>query len=84
MAGFVGYVVQSLGVKFPYAPFDAITTTQPAEQWDALPQAAKWQIIGFVGFLEVYSEHSFILEKEGQRHYMKGGKPGFFPTFDPM
>merc|ERR1712060_938769 len=24
----------------------------------------------------------FILEKEGEKHYMKGGKPGYFPTFD--
>ena len=30
--------------------------------------------------LEVFSEHSFILEKQGQKHYMKGGKPGYFPA----
>jgi len=83
MAAFVGFCVQSNGIKFPWAPFDAIPSDiSPAAQWDALPEAAKLQIIGFVGFLEIYSEHSFILEKEGEKHYMKGGKPGYFPTFD--
>jgi len=82
MAAFVGYIVQSNGLKFPWAPFDAITATTPEEQWDALPVAAKLQIILFVGFLEVYSEHSFILEKQGEKHYMKGGKPGYFPKMD--
>lgn len=41
-------------------------------------------MIAFIGFLEVFSEHSFILEKAGEKHYMKGGKPGYFPTFDTM
>jgi len=84
MAAFVGYCVQANGIKFPWAPFDSITATSPPEQWDALPEAAKWQIILFVGFLEVYSEHSFILEKQGQAHYMKGGKPGYFPALDTL
>jgi len=79
MAAFVGYCVQANGIKFPWAPFSGITATSPPEQWDALPEAAKWQIILAVGFLEVYSEHSFILEKQGEKHYMKGGKPGYFP-----
>ena len=79
MAGFVGFCVQSAGVKFPWEPFASITATTPQEQWDALPMAAKLQIVVFVGFLEVYSEHSFILEKQGEKHYMKGGKPGYFP-----
>merc|ERR1719183_1025733 len=80
MAGFVGFLVQANGVKFPWAPFDSITATSPCEQWDALPEAAKFQIIGFVGFLEIFSEHSFILEAQGEKHYMKGGKPGYFPS----
>jgi len=80
MAGFVGYLVQANGIKFPWAPFDAITEAAPQAQWDALPTAAKLQIIGFIGFLEIFSEHSFILEAQGQKHYMKGGKPGYFPS----
>ena len=80
MAGFVGFLVQANGVKFPWAPFAAIDAASPCDQWDQLPEAAKYQIILFVGFLEVFSEHSFILEAQGEKHYMKGGKPGFFPS----
>jgi len=79
MAGFVGFCVQSAGVKFPWEPFASISATAPQAQWDELPMAAKLQIVAFVGFLEVYSEHSFILEKQGEKHYMRGGKPGYFP-----
>ena len=71
-------------MQFPiHIPGD-YSTKSPAELWDQVPEAGKWQIVLFVGFLEVYSEHSFILEKEGQKHYCKGGKPGYFPTFDTM
>ena len=80
MAGFVGFIVQANGFKFPWEPFASITADTPQAQWDALPEVAKYQIILFIGFLEVFSEHSFILEAQGQKHYMKGGKPGFFPS----
>ena len=100
MAGFVGFIVQANGIKFPWAPFNAITSTSPPEQWDQLPdareparpppplppfhaapshpQAAKWQIILGVGFLEWWSE----IRVDGTPHYMKGGKPGYVPDFD--
>jgi len=78
MAAFVGYCVQANGIKFPWAPFDSITATSPPEQWDALPDVAKWQIILGVGFLEWWSEIRF----DGTPHYMKGGKPGYVPPFD--
>ena len=77
MAGFVGYLVQANGIKFPWEPFASITATTPPEQWDALPDAAKWQIILGVGFLEWWSE----LRLTGEKHYMKGGKPGLFPDW---
>ena len=80
MAGFVGYCLQANGIKFPWAPFDSITATSPPEQWDALPDAAKWQIILGVGFLEWWSEIRF----DGTPHYMKGGKPGYVPAFDAV
>jgi len=80
MAAFVGYIVQSNGIHFPWPtdlngspfPFDA---GSPPEQWDALSDAAKWQIILFVGFLEWFSEAKGT-------HYMRGGVPGKFPEFD--
>ncbi|EOD26883.1 light harvesting protein [Emiliania huxleyi CCMP1516] len=78
MAGFVGFIVQANGIKFPWAPFNAITSTSPPEQWDQLPDAAKWQIILGVGFLEWWSE----IRVDGTPHYMKGGKPGYVPDFD--
>ncbi len=79
MAAFVGYIVQSNGIHWPTPltlsgspyPFAA---GSPPEQWDALPDAGKWQIILFVGFLEWFSEAAGT-------HYMRGGKPGAFPRF---
>lgn len=79
MAAFVGYIVQSNGIHFPWPtsfdgspfPWDA---GSPPEQWDALTDAAKWQIILFIGFLEWFSEAAGT-------HYMRGGKPGAYPNF---
>jgi len=52
----------------------------PSDQWDALPSSAKLQIIGAVGFLEMCGEASVFLEADGQQHYVRGGKPGYYPT----
>jgi len=81
MAAFVGYCVQS-NIHFPWKMTLAgdnypSTDLSPEQQWDALPDAAKWQIILVIGFLEWYSEIP-----QGSPHYMRGGKPGDFPTFD--
>jgi len=79
MAAFVGYIAQSNGACFPWptsfdgTPFPGAAGSPP-EQWDALSDAAKWQIILFVGFLEWFSEAAGT-------HYMRGGKPGAFPNF---
>jgi hypothetical protein len=79
MAAFVGYIVQANGIHFPWAmTFDGMPhpyeSLSPPEQWDAIPDAAKWQIILFVGFLEWFSEAAGT-------HYMRGGTPGAFPKF---
>merc|ERR1719420_1532982 len=85
MAAFVGFCVQS-NWHFPWKLTGEISYDQiaaaggPADQWDALPTNAKLQIIIFVGLLELYSESSNVLAGEGQAHYMRGGKPGFFPS----
>jgi len=89
MAAFVGFIVQTNGITLPgqlttsgvtYADISA--AGGPAAQWDALPTASKLQIIGFVGLLELCTESSNILELSGEKHYMRGGKPGFFPKFN--
>jgi len=86
MAAFVGYVVQVNGIHFGGniangVSYESIAAAGgPADQWDALPYAAKMQIIWFVGFLEFWRENQYVLEQEGQTHYMRGGKPGFFPS----
>ncbi|EGB08033.1 chlorophyll A-B binding protein [Aureococcus anophagefferens] len=77
MAAFVGYCVQAngyhWGTKMTLGGADW-PTGSPAEQWDALPAASKWQIILFVGIMELFAESV-------PPHYMKGGQPGKFPSF---
>ena len=34
-----------------------------------------------MGVLEHISEDARFLAADGQKHYMRGGKPGYFPTF---
>ncbi|KAH8060620.1 chlorophyll A-B binding protein [Aureococcus anophagefferens] len=73
--------LEALAVKlnpvFPiHIPGD-YSTKSPAELWDQMPEAGKWQIILFVGFLEFWSESG-----SGGAHYTKGGKPGAFPSFN--
>jgi len=91
MAAFIGYIVGANGLHFPWKISGARTFAEiaaapggPPGQWDALPTAAKLQILLFIGFLEIWSEKSALLKLEGDDHYMKGGKPGKFPSFDEM
>jgi hypothetical protein len=80
MFAFVGYIVHANGIHFPWAmqldgtPFPSVSNAP--EAWDSISEAAKYQIFGFIGFLEVWREVM------ADKHYMKGGKPGEFPPFD--
>uniref|UniRef100_A0A7S0L514 Chloroplast light harvesting protein n=1 Tax=Coccolithus braarudii TaxID=221442 RepID=A0A7S0L514_9EUKA len=86
MAAFVGYLVGASGAHFPWNLTPDVSYASIAEagspqaQWDATPTAAKLQILGFIGFLEVMSETQYVLELSGEKHYMRGGKPGAFPS----
>merc|ERR1719472_729882 len=86
MAGFVGYIVHANDIRFPWDKVaNSIPTgLSPQATWDAIPEAAKWQIVLTIGFLEFWRENSYILKEDGESHYMRGGKPGYFPTFDAL
>merc|ERR1712087_351354 len=69
-----------MGASMPTISFADISAAGgPADQWDALPTAAKLQILGVIGFLEMWSETSSVLKMDGEEHYVRGGKPGYFP-----
>jgi hypothetical protein len=81
MAAFLGFIAQCTPLvsgEHNIAPYrDYVAGVTPQEQWDNIPLYGKLQIIIFVGMLESYGEGAG--NPEGYVHYMKGGKPGFFP-----
>merc|ERR1719198_2197908 len=83
MAGFVGYIIHSNHITFPWpGPQSVVTDSMSApEVWDATPFLAKLQIIAAVGVFEHISEDKNFLAADGMKHYMRGGKPGYMPTF---
>jgi len=86
MAAFIGFIAGENKIHFPWTTTLSGTTYAeiadaggaPA-QWDALPTAAKLQIILIIGALELWGETTF-----DEPHYMKGGKPGYYPSFGPF
>jgi len=89
MAAFVGHVVQSNYV-FPWpqsldGSMAPSTDLSPPAQWDALPFAAKIQIVSFVGLLEMFW-YANKTDKVGQFPSIKDGFPHPVPfdLFDPF
>merc|ERR1719231_1946583 len=82
MSGFVGYIVHSNGIHFPWKiPGDELCGTVSApDLWYNLPYAAKVQIIVAIGIFEWWGE--LRLDGATEKHYMRGGKPGYYPPFD--
>ena len=93
----VGFLVQSNGISFPWniqGPFLALRLRPSGRRLPrtsrlraarrtsgTFPTAAKVQILCVVGFLEMGPENSAVLEADGQKHYVRGGKSGYFPSF---
>merc|ERR1719231_710068 len=86
MAAFVGFIVHANNIRFPWDKIanSVPTDLSPQATWDAIPEAAKWQIILTIGFFEFWRENAYVLKEDGETHYMRGGKPGYFPTFDQL
>ena len=53
----------------------------PVALWEGIPYEAKLQIILAIGIFEFYSEAAAAKGTGMGGHYMRGGKPGFFPPF---
>jgi len=82
MFAFVGYIVQSNFV-FPWAQTMAgaphpSADLSPEQQWDAVPEGAKWQIFAVISMLELWDECG---GGSGMPHYMNGRQPGKYPPF---
>jgi hypothetical protein len=82
MAGFVGFCIHANGIHFPWkVPGDELCVpgVSPPLLWEGIPTAAKLQIILAIGAFEFYGENAMAKSPEAGGHYMRGGKPGFFP-----
>jgi len=73
--------VHANGIHFPWKiPGDEMCApgVSPPLLWQNIPDEAKAQIILALGLFEFYSEAAAAKGNVGG-HYMRGGKPGFFP-----
>jgi len=84
MAAFVGFCLHENGVHFPWAPFLGYEGMSAPAIWDNFPIEGRFQILIVLGFFEFWGESSYVLAQDGQKHYMRGGKPGYFPTFKEL
>jgi hypothetical protein len=100
MAAFVGYIVHENGIRWPFPLTLADATKgfggdyysdyaglSAPDVWDKIPFSAKLQIIGLIAFLEIWGEMAGQIPSEaakGKAHYMRGGQPGYYPSFKSL
>lgn len=82
MLAVTGFIVQSAGIHFPGMlssdiSFESLVGIHPFEQWAAVPDAGKWQIIATIFIAEIATESK-------KPHYMMGGSlpTMVFPAID--
>lgn len=82
MLATTGYLVQATGFHFPgmlsdNVSFESLSTMNPFDAWEAVPDAGKAQIIGTIFCAELYTESKGV-------HYTKGGPlpEVVFPKFN--
>ena len=86
MAAFIGFIAaanyENIGAPMASSMYPALPSGLSApEVWDSIPFLAKLQIIGAIGVFEHISEDKNFLAADGKTHYMRGGTPGYMPTF---
>ena len=78
MAAFVGFCAQSAGLVLPGdvaigTSFKSCVGATPLDTWDKLPMYGQYQIIAWVGLMEILTEMK-------KPHYLMGGKAGTAPA----
>ena len=69
MFGFIGYIVHENGLRSPDGIANLVSTDLSAPAvWDATPEIGKWQIILFVGLMDIWRESKVPLAGDGQTH----------------
>ena len=69
MFGFIGYIVHENGIRSPDGIANLVSTDLSAPAvWDATPEIGKWQIILFVGLMDIWRESKVPLAGDGQTH----------------
>jgi hypothetical protein len=57
MFGFIGYIVHENGIRSPDGIANLVSTDLSAPAvWDAIPEIGKWQIVLFVGLMDIWRE----------------------------
>jgi hypothetical protein len=85
MMGFVGYMVHENGIRWPIGfgkwgpPYSELEGLSAPEVWEKTGWFTKLSMLAGIGALEWWGESQWALSGAGERHYMSGGKPGYYP-----